>query len=394
MDRAFVGMSLSLSLALGVSLACSDSTEPGATADVEETTAPDTVTDTTPGADTTTTPETVVDVEAETAAEVQAETTAETVLPDSAEPDTTPPPDTTMTPVVFAESYPLGARFPEGGIYDHVGEHFYVGSLSEGSVHKVDPRTGIDTTLFVENAPGTWWTLGMAVDEARRRLWVCAMDNHGQGTETEPPYDGYVWVFDLERGTRIANHALAQALPQATCTDVTLLDDGTAYVVDREGPYVYEVTLEGGPTLFAEDPALGGDLVGLNAVVQAPGQNALLAIVYLPPAIVRIDLATAEVRTVAREGDDFFSVALLAGADGMTTRDQAVYIAFSGKLFAATATWPDWSSVRLVSEDAPVGVTDIVNTPAGLYYLNGQAVEFALGAQPQPFSLTRRQTPR
>ncbi len=108
--------------------------------------------------------------------------------------------------VTFLPRYPLEARYPEGGIFDVASDSFFVGSLGDGSVHRVDAASGSEEVFFREDAPGTWWTLGMDVDPIRRRLFVCAMDDRRDVGSGDPPYLGYVWVFDLETGARIANH--------------------------------------------------------------------------------------------------------------------------------------------------------------------------------------------
>lgn len=293
-------------------------------------------------------------------------------------------------PPGFAERYPLSAEFPEGGAFDPTEGAFYVGSLGDGSVHRVDAATGADEVLFRETAPGTWWTLGMDVDVARRRLWVCAMDDQRETTTDDPPYDGYVWIFDLESGERVASHALADAFPNATCTDVAVASDGTGYVTDRESPNVYRLSEAGPPDLFATDPALESTLIGLNALVVVPDQSALLAVLYLASRLVRIDLADASVTEVDIDGTFTDRAPALSGADGMTlTADGDALVAFTSQLVRLTPTDGTWSAATSRSVDVAEGMTDVIATPAGPYLLNGQAVQFAVGGEPVPFELVR-----
>lgn len=284
---------------------------------------------------------------------------------------------------VFRARYPLGARYPEGGTWDEAGRAFYVGSLGDGSVRKVDAATGAETVLFSETAPGRWWTLGMDVDVARRRLWVCAMDDRSPS-----PRAGSIWVFDLNTGMRVANHALSAAHADATCTDVAVTADGVGYVVDREQPNIYRVELAAGPSMFVTDPALAAGVVGQNAVVVLPDQSALLSLVYLPSSLVRIGLADRSVRRVAIDGP-FRDTTLLAGADGMTLANGSAWVAFTSKLVRVTPTGADWATARATITDVPNGMTDVVSTPGGLYLLNGQAVRFALMQPTDAFALAR-----
>ncbi len=290
-------------------------------------------------------------------------------------------------PATFLETYPLGAQFPESGIYDADEHVFYVGSLADGSIHRIDAATGAEETFFEPSEPGAWWTLGMAVDPAARRLWVCAMEDLSD-SGADPAYDGYVWLFDLETGTREEVFDLASAYPEATCTDVAVASDGTAYVTDRDFGNVYAVHAEYGPSLFSADSDLEASIVGQNAAVVLPDQSALIVAIYLPSRLVRVDLASGTATDIAIEGS-FADATFLAGADGMTYQDGALYVAFTSELVRVTPTLADWTSVVAEEVDVPSGMTDVVTTPNGLYLLNGQAVSYALGEEPEPFALTR-----
>ncbi len=291
------------------------------------------------------------------------------------------------TPPTFLDSYALDAAFPEGGIYDPSDHAFFVGSLADGSVHRVDAQTGESEVFFTPSEPGAWWTLGMAVDVPARRLWVCAMEDLSD-TGADPAYDGYVWQLDLETGEREAVHPLSQAYAEATCTDVAVAADGTVFVTDRDFGHVYGVDAAEGAWLFAASDDLESSFIGQNAAVVLPDQSALMVAVYLPSRLVRVDLADQSVLDVDISGS-FADAAFLAGADGMTYHDGSLYVAFTSELVRVTPTLSDWSSVSAEEVDVPEGMTDVVSTPAGLYLLNGQAVRYALGSDPDPFALTR-----
>jgi sugar lactone lactonase YvrE len=284
---------------------------------------------------------------------------------------------------IFRERYPLGARFPEGGDYDPTGRAFYVGSLGDGTVRRVDAATGAETVVFTETAPGRWWTLGMHVDDARRLLWVCAMDDR-----SPMPRAGSIWVIDLATGMRVSNRPLAAAHADATCTDVTVAADGAAYVVDREQPNVYRLDLTHDAAMFVTDPLLAAGVVGQNAVVALPDGSALLSLVYLPSSLVRIGLADRSVRRVELTGP-FRDATLLAGADGMALADGSAYVAFTSKVVRVRPASAAWAAATTTITDVPSGATDLVGTPAGLYLLNGQSVRFALMTMPDPFALVR-----
>ena len=308
-------------------------------------------------------------------------------------PDDAPVTAETDAGPVLGERLPLEARFPEGGAFDPVEGAFYVGSLADGSVHRVDRTTGQETVVFGESAPGTWWTLGMHVDATRRRLFVCAMDDQRETTTEDPPYLGYVWEIDLTTGERVATHDLSDAHPRATCTDVTSTDDGTLYVSDREHPNVYRI-VDGVVEPFVSDALLGSSAIGLNAITPTPDGSALLAIVYLPSLLARIDLSTREVSQVEITGGFRDALPALSGADGMAfDADGRLRVAFTSQLTTLEGVTAEWRSARARSVDVPAGMTDVVIAGDAIYLLNGQAVRFALGDAPDPFALARLREP-
>jgi sugar lactone lactonase YvrE len=286
-------------------------------------------------------------------------------------------------PVRLLDRYALSARFPEGGAYDPSQRAFYVGSLGDGTVHRVAAETGAERVVFTESAAGRWWTLGMDLDVARNRLWVCAMDDRSPS-----PRQGYVWVFDTLTHRRIATVALSAAAMDPTCTDVAVTADGRGYVCDREQGRIYRVEVGAAPTVFARSAALSASLVGQNGIVVLPDQSALLAILYGPPSLARVDLRDASVRTVTINGR-FSDLTPLAGADGIAFANGSAYVAFTSKLIRVTPTLADWSRADSTNVDLPNGMTDVIATPAGLYLLNGQSVRFALGTATDPFALVR-----
>jgi sugar lactone lactonase YvrE len=290
----------------------------------------------------------------------------------------------------FAGRYALDAEFTEGGIYDPAGHAFFFGSLSTGGVYRVDANTGEQTTLFEPDGPGVWWTLGMDIDPVDGRLYVCAMDDRRELDE-EHDYAGYLWGFDLATGDRVVDRDLRAAADGATCTDVAVGVDGTIFVNDRENPRLYTYRTQSEElTQWVEDDALSGGIVGQNALVALPDGSGVLSLIYLPSRLVHVALPDGRITEVDIDGDFFDGLPALSGADGMTLDDDgSLLVAFTSQLNRVRPTLADWSTAESTTVDVPAGMTDVVHTPGGVYLLNGQAVSFALGRDPEPFALVR-----
>lgn len=292
------------------------------------------------------------------------------------------------TPPDFLGAYPTDAEFIEGGAFSVERNEFYFGSLATGTVHVIDAATGNERVLFTPTEAGLWWTLGMDVDDESDRLFVCAMEDRREIDEDDP-LDGYVWTFDLTTGERTAVHNLADVSADATCTDVAHTSDGSVYVCDRENPRVYRIAPDDSMSVFAEDDALSGALAGQNAMVVLPDESALLSVVYLPSKLAYVNLTTGAVHEVDIDGSFTDNLPPLSGADGMAWDDGSVLVAFTSEVTRVTPTLGDWTAASAETVDVPVGMTDIVWTPGGHYLLNGQAVQFALGQDPDPSVLRR-----
>ncbi len=283
----------------------------------------------------------------------------------------------------YADVYPLDVTYPEGGAFDPTDEVFYVGTLEGGEVQRVDPLSGDSELVFAPTDPGTWITLGMAVDETRHRLWVCAANR-----DTEP-FTGQLWMFDLSRGVREQAIPLSAGEDAAWCEDVAVASDGTAYATDRENPNIYRVDAGFAAELLITDEALGSPLLGQNGVIVLPGDEALIAAIHAPPQLNHVTIADGIVTPIAIDGE-FTDTGLGTGADGMVYVDGVLFVVFDGKLAQVTPTSDDWSTADSVMVELPRGLTDVLSTPEGLYLLNGQAIQFALGQDPLgPFELSK-----
>ena len=286
-------------------------------------------------------------------------------------------------PLAFLDAYPLQSTYPEGAAFDLASHSFYVGSLESGSVYAIDVETGVETEVFTETAAGTWFTLGMAVDAAGRKLWVCAAD------QDSDPYYGELWTFDLDTGERTKIVPLTNSGENAWCEDVAVDSAGNAFATDRENPNIYRVGANDTvPSLFATDPELGSSFIGQNGIIVLPGDEALIAAVHFPARLNRIEIPSGVVTPITISGD-FADATIGSGADGMVLVEGVLYVVFDGELVKVEPTLADWTAVTATEAELTSGLTDVVSTPNGLYLANGQAIGFVFGQEPTPFSLVR-----
>ncbi len=267
--------------------------------------------------------------------------------------------------------------FPEGGALDPTDHSFYVGSLEHGTITRVD-QAGTESTFFAGGEKDRF-TLGMQIDAARRRLWVC----------TTKDSLGTVWIFDLATKARLASIDLRQAgNPEAACNDV-LLDGDTALVSDRENTHIYRIDETRKVSVWAHDPLLGGTLVSLNSLVFTPDHSAVLTAVYLEPSLVRISVANPkDVRKVKLSGDLFMDgFNLLNGPDDLLMAGDQLIVAFGSSLKRVTPRDASWTAATVKSTRTIGGVTALVASENKIYGINGQSVRFALKVPPNAFEI-------
>ncbi|MEJ7737251.1 MAG: hypothetical protein WKF97_07485 [Chitinophagaceae bacterium] len=144
--------------------------------------------------------------------------------------------------------------FPEGVAYDPLRNWFYVSSASRGDIGIVTPAGTYKPFITDEKLTGT---TGLKVDKARRRLWVCNIENG-------------IGVYNLNSGDRIFYTDLAALLPGAPVfiNDEALDQGGNAYVTNSFLPVIYKVDAWGKATIFFQNSAFatGPGEFGFNGI--------------------------------------------------------------------------------------------------------------------------------
>lgn len=162
------------------------------------------------------------------------------------------------------------ALFPETVVYDADRDRLLVGSFRRGEVHAVD-REGATTVLIDD--PRLCSVLGVAVDEARGRLWAVNAD---LGASLKPSAAGAkklaaVAVYDLSTGAPTAYVDVAALAPGPHLLNGIAIDAaGDAYVTDSFAPVIYKVSAAGDAALFVRSERFEGPGINLNGVVVHP----------------------------------------------------------------------------------------------------------------------------
>ncbi len=263
------------------------------------------------------------------------------------------------------EGEPLQARYeldeavgvPEGIAYSEARREFYLSSLVDGRITRVTASG--EESLLRDPPGGEVTTVGLAVDPSRQHLWACGGDR--------------LLVFDLDAGAEIESFDLTALDPDATCNDVTVLEDGRAFATDSSLGNLYTAAVGGSASIHASDPMLGGGL-GANGVVPTPDQSQLVVGLYLARQLVLIgtDEPGAPV-PIALEGD-----ALLT-PDGLEWLGSSLYSVSDAAVQAIALDGTSGSVTTL--DDVPSGLSTATAAEGRLFVIKSEVTNHVLGQE-------------
>ena len=272
---------------------------------------------------------------------------------------------------------------PESGSFDPTSRSFFVSSATKGDITRVE-ADGTESIFYSAPSGEMWRSLGMIVDDASRRLWVCAQRLADETQE--------IWVFDLESGDRELALDLADVEEGSTCNDIAVDGDGLAYISDSENPRVYRAdAVARSVETWADDPLLsptGGGIFGGNGIaVTEDGGQVIVSKTSsgAPPRLVRI--STADPSSI----DGIVTTPAIEGfADGMSFLGGDLYIAMVGAgNVARLNTDDDWATASVTTAPA-MGGTSVPGTstvrPAegALYAIYSDITKVLTGLDPVP----------
>lgn len=196
----------------------------------------------------------------------------------------------------------------EGIAYDPRSRSFFVGSVHQGKILRVDER-GRTSELVPSGLPGFWAPLGMRVDPTRRALWVAATALPQMvGFDSADAGRSGIFRFDLATGALTGRYPVPDDGQPHALGDVTVARNGDVYATDSRGPGLYRVRA-GGDSIerFLSSPLL---LSAQGLALDA--EERTLYVADYSRGVLRIDLASREVRLLETADD-----VLALGIDGL-----------------------------------------------------------------------------
>jgi sugar lactone lactonase YvrE len=177
------------------------------------------------------------------------------------------------------------ALIPEGIAYDPATKSFFVGSLAQRKIIRVDAR-GMAKDFTQPGQDSLLAVLGLRVDVSRRLLWACS-------GSSQTGRSG-LFAYDLKTGRLARKYLLADTTTKHLLNDLTILENGELYVTDSEGGTVY--TLDAAQDrLVVYNPQIR--FIYPNGITHLPGAR-LLYVAHFGGVAV-IDLATKQTRPLA-----------------------------------------------------------------------------------------------
>jgi sugar lactone lactonase YvrE len=194
--------------------------------------------------------------------------------------------------------------YPESIAYDAVSGDYFLGSMGQSRILRLAPD-GTYRDFVRGPAPALESSVGLKVDAARRRLWVCTGRYVLYGGEAPGPARTGVLLFDLDTGSLTDEWLVPQPSPGEIFNDLAVAEDGSVYVTTTLMGRVYRLSAE------AHDMELvfASDGLQTNGITfDDTGDHLFFS---LDRGIARLDRATGEV--VSLEG----GAEAEAGTDGL-----------------------------------------------------------------------------
>jgi sugar lactone lactonase YvrE len=225
----------------------------------------------------------------------------------------------------------LDGSYPEGFAIGK-GHTAYNGSV-DGSIYKMDLRSGKGEVLVPVQDPFGCSKLGMRVDSRTNYLFVAGCEG------------GNVWVFDADTGEAIGPEGgfilpLPDELPIEGDTlqivnDLTITKDAV-YLTDSHQPLLYQLPLSKNGGLPAPDAAtaillpdefnFGDYCCGANGIVSTPNGKTLIVGNSWTSQLLRVDLSTGDMDEILVDPPLRGTAPWTGFIDGFALQGKTLYI--------------------------------------------------------------------
>jgi sugar lactone lactonase YvrE len=189
--------------------------------------------------------------------------------------------------------------FPESIAASRDGT-LYVGSVGQGGVFRIEPHSKEAHVWIQPGAFGTHSLFGVLADDKSNTLWVCSNDLTSRGVIIGAS-DGISALkgFDLKSGAG----KISAALPTkpATCNDITIGPDGSAFVSNSAAPQILRLAPGGKEfDIWFTDPSLQPATgAGLDGLAFGPDGN-LYVDRFTPGDLYRINVKNGKATGATR----------------------------------------------------------------------------------------------
>ena len=192
-------------------------------------------------------------------------------------------------PTAFQLEDPL--FIPEGIAYDAPSRMFFLGSIPQRRIVRVDAATQAVQT-FAGAEANLDAVLGVAVDAPRRILYAVSTSALTTAGQARPR--NAVVAFDIDTHRLLRRYDIPEA---QQLNDVAIAPGGRAFVTDSASGAVYELPVK--TPAAARAVVAAGQLRGSNGIAASP--DAKRVYVAHSTGIAMVDLDTGELRRVANE---------------------------------------------------------------------------------------------
>ena len=225
-----------------------------------------------------------------------------------------------ITTSELAFTLPDPRILPEDMTYDAAGRAFYVSSMLERKIVRIDE--GGTVGEFVSSGRDRIWSiLGLAVDERRRLLWATTSTlERTRGFAAADSGRGALLAYDLANGGLVHRYDLPASSGHHELGEVAVSDSGDVYVSDGRVGVLYVLRRDAS----ALDPLLAdGALVSPQGIVVRPDGKLFVADYVRGVAI--IDPAARTVSWLWHEHE-----VPLNGIDGLALRGHTLVVIQNG----------------------------------------------------------------